>query len=324
MSFELKPVSYNGRWPEFFKIESARIQNTFPNLALKIEHIGSTSIAGLIAKPILDILIEVPTDKLNHLQSPLLGLGYNSKGEFGIPGRSYFSRKNTSSELAVHIHAFEKDHPAILKHIAFRDYLRAHPHIAHEYGTLKEQILSLFDVTRENYQDRKQPFIETINAHAMDWYSRNSAVLRNVRKAVVYALRKNGKDTEILVFDHVKYPEVSPQVPTGTIEQGEDIFLGASRELHEESGIKLNTPPALLGSYVFYKDQLKQFQERFVFAFNGQKLRDTWIHTVTGDGVDKDLEFRFYWMPVQNARKLLQVNLGDGLEFFADEVESLK
>lgn len=321
MTFESKPVSYNGHWPELFRAEAEKIRTALPTTSIKIEHIGSTSIAGLSAKPILDFLIEVQSGALPSLQGPLVGLGYNSKGEFGIPGRSYFSRKGSSSQLGVHIHAFEKGHPALIKHIAFRDYLRAHPKVAQEYGSLKSQILSSPDVTRENYQERKQPFLEKVNTDALGWYSINSAVLKNVRKALLYGLRKSGPTVEILTFDQIKYPEVNPQIPSGTIEAGEDIYSGALRELHEESGIELKVRPTLLGSYTFYKDHLKQFQERFTFAFNGQGLPDTWIHKVTGSGVDQNLDFKYYWMPVEQAKNHLQVNLGDGLVFFNSEVK---
>jgi len=324
MSFELRPIPYDGAWPEIFRAEAQNIQSALSNLTFEIEHIGSTSIAGLNAKPILDILIELKSGDLSSLKAPLVQLGYDSKDEHGIPGRSYFSRKNSGPSIGVHIHAFKTGHPAIKKHIAFRDFLRAHPKVTKEYGRLKDHLLSLPDASRDNYQERKQPFIEEINSQAITWYEENATVLRNVRKAVVYAVR-NSKGLEVLVFDQIKYPEASPQVPSGTIEINEDIFAGARRELHEESGIELSSDSlSLLGSYTMYKDHLKQFQERFVFLFDGRNLPDRWIHKVTGTGVDQNLEFEYYWMLVSEAKSRLQVNLGDGLEFFSEKITALK
>ena len=324
MSFDLKPIPYDGSWPELFKIEAGKIRDTLPNIPLEIEHIGSTSVAGLNAKPILDIIIELKSGDLSSLKTPLVQLGYDSKDEHGIPGRSYFSRKKSDAGIGIHVHAFKTGHPAITKHIAFRNFLRAHPKVAHEYGSLKDHLLSLPDLTRDNYQERKQPFLDKINSQALSWYEQNAAAFRNVRKAVVYAIRKKGT-LEVLVFDQIKYPEVNPQVPSGTIEAGEDIFSGAQRELHEESGIELaNNSLSLLGSYTLYKDHLKQFQERFVFFVNGQTLPESWIHKVTGSGVDQDLEFEYYWMPVEKAKTDLQVGLGDGLKFFSEKIATLK
>lgn len=323
MAFENSPVAYNGNWPELFKSIAAEILEVCGQAILSIEHIGSTSVAGLSAKPIIDILIEVKPQKLSLLTGPLIRLGYQSKGDYGIPGRSYFNRPRSQGSLGAHIHAFETGSSNITKHIAFRDYLRAHPAVAKEYNDLKARILSAFAINGSSYQESKAPFIDRINSEAIQWYGLHSDKFRNVRKAVIYGLRKKHDRLEVLVFDQIKYPEVNPQVPSGTIEKSEHVIAGAKRELFEESGITPSSDLKLLGSYVFYKDHLKQFQERFIFAFSGQDLPDTWIHTVTGGGVDQNLEFKYYWKSVSSAQKELQVNLGDGLEFFKDKLESI-
>jgi GrpB-like predicted nucleotidyltransferase (UPF0157 family) len=319
--FENSPQPYDGKWPELFKKLEQEILAACGENVVGIEHIGSTSIAGLCAKPIIDILIEVAPGKLSALTTPLTGLGYISKDEYGIQGRSYFNRPRSQDYLGVHVHAFETGNSNLVRHIAFRDYLRAHPTIAQKYRDLKNQILQTADMTGAAYQNLKSSFIDT--ADAIEWYGKNSHLFKKVRKAVLYGLRKNQGRLEVLVFDQIKYPGVNPQVPSGTIEKGEDISTGAQRELFEESGIKAPADFQLLGSYVFYKDHLKQYQERFIFAFNGQHLPETWIHTVTGAGVDQNLEFKYYWKSVKTATTELQVHLGDGLSFFAKTIENL-
>ncbi len=184
MSFDLKPIPYDGSWPELFKIEARKIRDALPNLSLEIDHIGSTSIAGLNAKPILDIIIELKSGDLSSLKTPLAQLGYDSKDEYGIPGRSYFSRKKSDASIGVHVHAFKTGHPAITKHIAFRNFLRAHPKIAHEYGSLKDHLISLPDLTRDNYQERKQPFIDKINSEALVWYEQNVAAWKTAAECI--------------------------------------------------------------------------------------------------------------------------------------------
>ncbi len=138
---------------------------------------------------------------------------------------------------------------------------------------------------------------------------------KTVKKVLIYALR-NRAEPEVLVFDHVKYPEVSPQIPAGTVEPEEDLLVAAKREFFEETGVRINQDLKFVGNYQFFKEITNQLHDRHIFVFNGDKLGDSWIHQVTGHGEDTDLEFKYYWLPISIAKDKLQANLGDGFKIF--------
>lgn len=169
MSFEYAPQKYNGNWPEFFHHEAENIKKVCGTAIVEVNHIGSTAIAGLMAKPIVDILISVIKGSLHNLNHPMESLGYVSKGESGIAGRSYFSKNG------FHVHCFEEGHFEIEKHLAFRNYLRAHAETRDEYQALKTKILGKKGITREEYQNFKHEFITEIDKRAASW---NRTVLR--------------------------------------------------------------------------------------------------------------------------------------------------
>lgn len=148
----------------------------------------------------------------------------------------------------------------------------------------------------------------------------NTPPIKTVKKVLIYALRKR-EQLEVLVFDHVKYPEVSPQLPAGTVEKDEDTLEAAKRELFEESGVKATQELKFLGSYLFYKELTNQYHDRHIFVVNGDGISDGWIHSVTGKGEDEHLQFKYYWLPVDIAQDKLQANLGDGFKMFADKIE---
>jgi GrpB-like predicted nucleotidyltransferase (UPF0157 family)/8-oxo-dGTP pyrophosphatase MutT (NUDIX family) len=320
--FKFAPEKYHGDWPEIFKIEASHILSHCGSTIRRINHIGSTSVAGLMAKPIIDILIEAAPHGLAELGVSMTRLGFLAKGEYGIPGRAYFTREATNEKMALHVHAFVTGHDAITKHLAFRDYLRAHPAAAAKYQSLKGQLLSEPNMTRDQYQAGKSSFISDLDTLAQAWFAGRPAQAQPVRKAVIYAL-KNADSPQVLVFDHVQYPEVSPQVPAGTVDPNETPAEGAHREFLEETGFQLTNPLTFLGSYVFYKPQSGQFHERFCFAIRGDGLPESWTHEVTGTGEDQKLAFRYYWLPIAEATDRLQARLGDGLVFFNERLALL-
>lgn len=147
--------------------------------------------------------------------------------------------------------------------------------------------------------------------------------VKRVKKAVIYVLRKQKSVLEVLVFDHIEFPDVNPQVPSGTVEQDELPVAAAKRELFEESGLKPAHEFNFLGSYDYFKSHLNQMQERHHFAVSGKGLLNEWTHSVSGSGNDKDLKFKFYWLPVETAKESLQTGLGEGLKLFVTKVEAI-
>ncbi len=94
---------------------------------LAILHMGSTAISGSKAKPIIDLLVEVASiERVDACQADMAALGYAAHGEYGIPGRRYFSR-SVGEQHTHHVHVYERGHEDIQRQLRFRDYLIAHP-----------------------------------------------------------------------------------------------------------------------------------------------------------------------------------------------------
>ena len=132
---------HDPRWAEEFARESAAVTSALGSRLVAIHHIGSTAIPGIRAKPIIDMLgVSSDITRLNEAPSPLAALGYEALGEFGIPGRRYFRKDNTAGERTHQIHVFQLGSPQIARHLAFPEYLRAHPDAACAYDSLKQRL----------------------------------------------------------------------------------------------------------------------------------------------------------------------------------------
>jgi GrpB-like predicted nucleotidyltransferase (UPF0157 family) len=169
-------AGYDPRWPQLFEEERERLHAAIGQWAADIQHVGSTSIPGIAAKPIIDIAVHLrsPSDAL-YCITPLVELGYECLGEFGIPGRIYF-RKPTNSPVpgqahdgfgrTHQIHMYELGHDQYEKQIIFRDYLRAHAGAAAEYEALKRDLARRHAADIEAYALAKSDFVLDILARA--------------------------------------------------------------------------------------------------------------------------------------------------------------
>lgn len=163
-------VSHNPDWARRFEREVHRIQQVLGDIVVQIHHIGSTAIYHTKAKPVIDMLLEVTSLELLDQKSPSLeALGYEVMGEFGIPGRRYFRLDDTTGRRTHQIHAFKEGVQDVIRHIAFRDYMQAHPAVAVEYGELKDRL------ARENPNDMaayiagKDAFVKEHERLALLW-----------------------------------------------------------------------------------------------------------------------------------------------------------
>ena len=140
---------------------------------LKVHHIGSTSVPGLIAKPIIDLL-PVVTDltDLDRKRESVEGLGYEWHGEFGMPGRRYCTLPDESGVRIAQLHFFKVGSPEIERHIAFRDYLRAHPPVAGAYEREKIRARDLHPSDSHAYTDEKSAWIKETEAKALIWFAK--------------------------------------------------------------------------------------------------------------------------------------------------------
>jgi GrpB-like predicted nucleotidyltransferase (UPF0157 family) len=165
-------ADYDPAWPQLFEDERARLQDAIGEWTYAIEHVGSTSVPGLAAKPIIDIGVALNelADALKCI-TPLEELGYHCRGEFGIPGRIYFRKATDEPDAGQiydgvrrthQIHMYHRDHEQFRWHVAFRDYMRSHPDAATEYEELKRQLAARYTDNIEEYVDGKHEFIREV------------------------------------------------------------------------------------------------------------------------------------------------------------------
>lgn len=160
-------VAYDPDWPRRFEQERSVLAAVFAESEAAIEHVGSTAIPGLRAKPVIDILVGV--SKLTEAEGrsaavQAAGYEYVQKYETQLPERRYY-RKPRLGPRAYHLHCVVKDGDLWVRHLAFRNYLRAHPEAAAAYDELKRQLA--VRCSKEDYTDGKSPFIQAILASAL-------------------------------------------------------------------------------------------------------------------------------------------------------------
>lgn len=163
-------MDYRPDWARSFEQERDRIELALGDIVVRIHHIGSTSVSHTKAKPVIDMLLEVTSlESLDRSSFSMEALGYEVKGEFGIPGRRYFRLDDPMGRRTHQVHAFEAETPNVIRHIAFRDYMRAHPVIAVEYGELKERLANENPDNMAAYIDGKDAFVKKHERLAVLW-----------------------------------------------------------------------------------------------------------------------------------------------------------
>ncbi len=170
-------VPHSPDWAAAAELEMQRIAVALPGIVLKTHHIGSTSIPGICAKPILDLMPVVRSlSSLDAAQVRITALGYCWWGEYGISGRRYCNFDDpTTGQRFVQLHCFQFDNPEIIKHLAFRNYLRAHPNIVREYELEKLRCRALHPNNSHAYSDAKGPWIQNVLSIALAEFARQSS-----------------------------------------------------------------------------------------------------------------------------------------------------
>ncbi len=167
-------VQYDPAWAKAFEQESDAVCHALCAAGIDLHHIGSTAIPGILAKPIIDMLGIVDSlDAVELASDTMQSIGYEVMGQFGMEGRRYFRKFDNSGQRSHQLHVFASGSPHILRHLAFRDYLRNNPRQAAEYSELKAKITANNAVTWEEYMDAKDPFIAKIERRATSWYHEN-------------------------------------------------------------------------------------------------------------------------------------------------------
>lgn len=177
MSDQIVISEYDPRWPAIYEEEVARILAVAGDAITAVEHVGSTSVPGLGAKPIIDIMAAVAQiDGAMALVEPLSALGYTYMLEYEklIPERRFFRRGLESA--SHHLHIVETTTDFWIDHLLFRDYLRAHRETAVEYEKIKRRLAARLGDDRAAFTMAKTSFIEPVLARARTWRESNPSV----------------------------------------------------------------------------------------------------------------------------------------------------
>ena len=156
-------VPYDAAWKTEFEKIKKEIENALGDLAIGIEHVGSTAVEGLSAKPCIDIDVVIrDVSDLDATVAALARIGYVHEGDLGIKGREAFDYADKLHLMKHHLYVCAQGSAELLRHIAFRDFLRENPEAAEEYGRIKREAASLFPDDIERYIAYKSPCIERI------------------------------------------------------------------------------------------------------------------------------------------------------------------
>lgn len=155
-------------WVRLFHEEAHFLKTIFNDEIVRVEHFGSTSVPGMKAKPVIDIMCMVTNiSKIDLFNDKMRSLGYDVAGEWGIPGRRLF--RKGGENRTHHIHFYEINNPQIERHLVFRDYLKAHPEEVLRYSRFKEELAERFENTSE-YSPAKKAFVMEMERLALAWF----------------------------------------------------------------------------------------------------------------------------------------------------------
>ncbi|MBS3789945.1 MAG: GrpB family protein [Candidatus Thermoplasmatota archaeon] len=168
---KIKLVEYDDSWAKNFRRLKNIYRDSLGDLLIEVEHVGSTAIPGLCAKPNLDIDLVIGSySSFREVKDALFELGYEYEGDFGIEGREAFRRKDgkvpwDGSELREHPHNLyvcPEDSRELKRHLAFRDHLRENEESRKRYAELKRRLAKKYRDDRESYTEGKTKFIERV------------------------------------------------------------------------------------------------------------------------------------------------------------------
>ncbi len=157
---EVVVLDYDPGWPRVFEELRSILWPAVSDIAISIEHVGSTAVPGLAAKPVIDIDVVVPEGDVPTGIKRISDLGYEHRGDLGIPSREAFRRPPGTPRH--HLYLCPSGSPALANHIAIRDYLRADASAAIEYGKLKARLARRFPRDIDAYIEAKTDYLVAI------------------------------------------------------------------------------------------------------------------------------------------------------------------
>jgi GrpB-like predicted nucleotidyltransferase (UPF0157 family) len=171
MTTTIEIADSDPRWPDLYEAEKHVILSVINGLIGPVEHVGSTSVPGLGAKPIIDIMVAIPDiEDAHRTYRPLESIGYHYLPEYEmyIPERRFFRKINDLGQITHHLHMVEETTDFWDDHILFREYLKTHPTTARNYEAMKRDLAALH-ADRTAFTDAKTPFIQGVLVRARNW-----------------------------------------------------------------------------------------------------------------------------------------------------------
>ncbi|HEY3273535.1 MAG TPA: GrpB family protein [Methanocella sp.] len=164
----VRVLPHDPAWKDEYHREAQKLREILDDEISEIHHIGSTSVPGLPAKPVIDILIGVrKIEDIDRYNDAMVRAGYEARGEYGIPGRRFFTKG--IPERTHNVHIFQADDPGFKRHLNFRDYLIAHQDSAQKYGELKKALAGTCENDLDRYCDGKDAFVKETEKKAIEW-----------------------------------------------------------------------------------------------------------------------------------------------------------
>ena len=158
-------LPYDEKWKQDFIDIKNEIMDAIGTFAIAIEHVGSTSVEGLAAKPIIDIDVVVKSGNVERAIRALENIGYIHEGNLGIEGREAFAYEGKEHLQAHHLYVCPENSEELRRHLAFREYLRTNQVAREKYGSIKLEAAKLYPDDIEKYIEYKSPIIEEIYAN---------------------------------------------------------------------------------------------------------------------------------------------------------------
>ncbi len=161
---------YNPEWPKWFEDIKKHIGKEIAEASIRIEHVGSTAIPEMTAKPIIDIIIVIEPERWEEMKSLLEERGYYYEGDKSIPKREAFKLTDATLRKALpehHLYVCPEDSPELIKEIAFREYLKIHKADRERLSALKRELAKKFNNDKYPYMDGKAAFCQEITEKAL-------------------------------------------------------------------------------------------------------------------------------------------------------------
>jgi GrpB-like predicted nucleotidyltransferase (UPF0157 family) len=161
----VRVVEHDPEWASRFEEEAATIRRVGGPLVLDVQHVGSTAVPGLPAKPILDIAVAVGSSgDIPELVRRLTAVGYIDRGDGGRDGGYLLVRDSEPEVRTAHVHIVERADPQWHRYVVFRDILRRDDAIRQQYGDMKKQLAAAYPTDRERYTTSKSEFIQRVRS----------------------------------------------------------------------------------------------------------------------------------------------------------------